>query len=133
MKEIEEEGKYTTSPNAVHTRWLVKRSKRSALQHTNEVCGQDPRNDTFHCKSLGESWDAGHFEEEEDAEFAIDGVAVRSELVCPAKESGCAAPGLRVREGGDEVGGVAGEAGNVKGGAEDCCDEGEIGRMDERR
>lgn len=133
MKEVEQEGNYAANPDAVHTRWLVEGSESSALQHANKVCGQDVRDDAFYSKRLRESWYAGHFEQEEDAEFAVDGVAVCSELVCPTEESGCAARCLRVGEGGDEVGGVAGETGNVKDGAEDCCDEGEIGGMDERR
>lgn len=133
MKEVEQQGKNATTPDTVHTRWLVEGSESSALQHANEICGQDLRHDAFHSKRLGESWYAGHFEEEEDAEFAVDGVAVCSELVRPTEESGRAARCLRVGEGGDEVGGVVGETGNVKDGAEDCCDEGEIGRMDECR
>ena len=133
MKEVEQEGKYTATPDAVHTRWVDERSERSALQHANEIRGQDLSYDAFHSKTLGESWDAGHFEEEEDAKFAVDGVAVCGELVCPTEKSGRAAPCLRVGEGGDKVGGVAGEAGNVEDGAEDCCDEGKIRRMDERR
>lgn len=133
MKEIEQEGKYAATPDAVHTRWLVEWSERSALQHANEVCGQNLRHYAFHSKTFGESWDARHFKEEEDAEFAIDGVAICSELVCPTKESGCAARCLRVGESGDEVGRVVGEAGNVKDGSEDRCDEHKIRRLDERR
>ena len=133
MKEVEQEGKYAATPDAVHTCWLVEWSERSALQHANEICGQDLRHDAFHSKSFGESWDARHFKEEEDTKFAIDGVAICSELVCPTEECGCAARCLRVGESRDEVGGVAGEAGNVKDGSEDGCDEGEIRRVDERR
>ena len=132
MEKVEQKGKYAACPNAVHTRGLIKGSKSSALQHANKIWGQDLRHDAFHSKRLSESWNAGHFEDEEDTKFAVNGVAVGSELVCPAEECGCAASCLRVREGGNKVDGVAGEVGNVKDGSEDCSDEGEVGRIDKR-
>ena len=133
MKEIEQEGKYAATPDAIHTRRLVEWSEFSALQYANEICGQDLRHYAFHSKGFCKSWDARHFKEEEDTEFAIDRIAIRSELVCPTEESGCAARCLRVGESGDEVGGIAGEVWNVKDRSENGCDEGEIWRLDERR
>ena len=77
--------------------------------------------DGFDGEGFGEGGDGGHFEEEVDGEFAVDGVAVCGELVGPGEEGGGAAGGLGVGEGGEEVRGVAGEAGDVEDGAEDGC------------
>lgn len=47
--------------------------------------------DAFDCEGFSEDGDGGHFEEELDGEFAVDGVAVCSELVGPGEEGGGAA------------------------------------------
>ena len=133
MKEIEQQGEHTATPDTVHSHWLIEGSESSALQHANEVSGQNLRHDAFHGKRLSESRYTRHLKEEEDAKFTVDRVAVRGELVCPTEQSRCASRCLRIRKCGEEVSGVAAEAGNVKDGAEDCCYQLKIGRMDERR
>lgn len=48
--------------------------------------------------------DAGKFEEEEDAEFSVDGITVDGELVGPREESDCVTGGLVVGEMVDDFG-----------------------------
>lgn len=86
MEEVEEEGEDAAGPDGVHAWWVVEGAERAGLQEADEVCGEDVGEDAFGCEGFSEDGDGGEFEEEVDGEVAVDGVAVRGELVGPGEE-----------------------------------------------
>ena len=80
------EGEDASSPDGVHAWGSVEGAEGAGLEESDEVCGEDVGEDAFGCEGFGEGGDGGHFEEEVDGEFAVDGVAVCGELVGPGEE-----------------------------------------------